>query len=108
MKIINKMETNFTKGEWSACCLDKNPHYVFAGEAIICAMRHNDPIETRYDKDEEPLTIDECIANARLIQAAPDLLEACIYALKTLYSIGCTNDAEIVQELEKVIKKATE
>lgn len=41
-------------------------------------------------------------------EAAPDLLEACINSFKTFHSIGCTMEAEIMQELEAAIKKATE
>ena len=40
--------------------------------------------------------------------AAPELLEACINSFKTLIAIGCTMEAEIMQQLEAAIKKATE
>ena len=72
------METKHSKGEWFACCLDAKPHFVFAGEGekTICAMSHNDPNEEKYEKLMDTVTVEECRANARLIQAAPDLLEA--------------------------------
>ena len=47
-------------------------------------------------------------ANANIIAAAPELLEACINSFKTLIAIGCTMEAEIMQQLESAIKKATE
>jgi hypothetical protein len=51
---------------------------------------------------------DEGIANAKLIVAAPDLLEQLIAARKTLISEGWIDrDARII-DIDKAIKKATE
>ena len=71
------MASKYSKGKWFACCLDAKPHFVFAGEGekTICSMFHNDPIDPNYNQLEDILTIEECRANAKLIQAAPDLFE---------------------------------
>jgi hypothetical protein len=64
-----------TKGEWKACCLDDKPHFIFAGEdKTICSMFYNDPNEPNYESMEGIVTKEECVANAKLIAAAPDLL----------------------------------
>lgn len=60
-----------TKGEWHACCKTNLPHFLFAGEGgtVICGFH------TKQDDGTE-LPIKEVQANARLIEASPDLLEA--------------------------------
>ena len=103
-----KMKTKFSNENWWACCLDATPHFVFAGEKTVCTMLHNDVGDENYEPMEAIVTHDECLANAKLIAAAPELFDACVYALKTFYTIGCTEDAEIVRVLEKVINKAND
>jgi len=51
--------------------------------------------------------MEENEANAKLIAAAPDLLEACINSLSVFNSIRCTDEADIVKQLKDTIKKAT-
>lgn len=113
------METKHSKGEWFACCLDAKPHFVFAGEGekTVCSMFVNDP---EYDSDHgwqkgEILTIEECRANARLIQAAPKMLGALIeisegkgrYDLDPKqHLINCIED--MIEIANKAIKEATE
>ncbi len=72
---------------------------------IICNVTYaTDTANNGWGHNE---TIEKWEANAKLIAAAPDLLDACENAFKTLASVGCTMEAEIMQQLEKAIKKAT-
>jgi hypothetical protein len=69
----------FTPGPWRACCADTKAHYVFAEEceATICMPMHNDPDLPEYEPLVGTVTMRQRRANAALISAAPDLLEAC-------------------------------
>ena len=69
------METKFTKGEWRACCLENIPHYVFSEDKTICSIRYNDPNEQDFESLESIVTIEEARANAKLIQAVPEMFE---------------------------------
>ena len=57
-------------------------------------------IKYRYNMCEEILTEEEIEANARLIAAAPEMLEALINAY-------CNMDSGNFEEIESVVKKAT-
>lgn len=65
------METKHTKGEWFSCCTKSDPHFLFAkdGNVAICTF-------TRKQDDGIEIPIEEMQANAKLIAAAPELLEA--------------------------------
>ena len=101
------METRFTKGEWSACCLDAKPHFVFAGEKTVCTMLCNDKTMPAYEPMEAEVTIDECVANAKLIAAAPDLLAACDEMVK-YFDVENLSQCDAYYKLKDAIKKATE
>lgn len=73
------MRTKFSEGQWEACCLDKIPHFVFAGDKCICGMKYNDRTEPDYTDDEPEVTKAECVANARLIQAVPEMFKFAVY-----------------------------
>ena len=69
--------SKYSQGEWRACCLDNKPHFIFAGEdKTICSMFCNDKGESGYESMEGIITKEECVANAKLIQSAPDLFES--------------------------------
>ena len=92
---------NHTKGEWEVVPSDcMTAHYV-----LINAY---DYFEKGYESDDPQTAIalrQEDEANARLIAAAPDLLDACKFAL------DAAEDSELyplsaMDKLEKVIAKA--
>lgn len=100
------METKHTKGTWWACCTKSIPHYVFAneGEQTICAMIQKQEMG-------EDLTVEEMQANAKLIAAAPELLEALQILLKshrqlTFQLNNNINDTPIEQKAQEAINKA--
>ena len=77
-----------TPGPWHACCATTEAHYVFAedGETTICQPYHNDPALPEYDSACGIVTKEQRLANAHLIAAAPELLEALEFALHANYS----------------------
>jgi hypothetical protein len=83
---------NFTKGPWHASCLNDGKEgchcgYVFnPGGIAICKVYHNDKDADpeNFTHNEEIITVAEKNANARLISASPDLLEA----LKEMVACG--------------------
>jgi len=99
------MEFKGTKGEWkqSHRPIDEDDNYrteVYSGETEICGMYWAGEKEgnTTYSRRKE---------NAKLIAAAPDLLEALQYCLNCLgdefaLPIDCINNAEIA--IDKALK----
>lgn len=99
------METKFTKGKWK---IVKIPEYheprcsnieIHSNKhsGWICKIQNNGVIGNS-----------EGLANAKLIEAAPDMLEAleeCIKAMKLTCSYAIT---PFIERAEKAIKKATE
>lgn len=104
------METKHTPGEWylphfadkSTSC---NCPFVlsekYAGSICVIDIDNGKPIS---DGGNDSPPLEEAIANAKLITAAPVLLEACIEALR--YHQG--GHSEIGFKLREAIKKATE
>lgn len=87
------METKHTKGEWSAKQLELSSNWIINSEkSNICTLNSQHPIEILE-------------ANAKLIAAAPELLEA----LKVCYNSLCTYGSHpiIENQVEKTIEKAT-
>jgi len=97
----------YSQGEWRACCLDNKPHFVFAGEdKAVCSIFHNDPNEPNYESMEGIVTKEECVANAKLIQAAPDLLAALQKALSNSHFPGNPKYHGWLDDASNAIKKA--
>ena len=105
----------FSQGEWSACCLDAKPHFVFAGEKTVCTMLCNDKTMPAYEPMEAEVTIDECVANAILIQSAPKMFKALVEISKGegRYDMDrLRHAANTIEDMQKLaldaIKEATE
>jgi len=97
------METKHTKGKWMLIYKTPSTIQIKAHIGFICELP---PVKTEAD-------LFEAQANAKLIAAAPELLEALIEAKQRLYG-GFTRDdlttsgKELFDKLTNVIKKATE
>lgn len=93
------METKFTKGEWKV------------GEGIASVECGNDFIATCHHITEQWITEEQAIANAKLIAAAPDLLEALqeyVWMQEGNISKVTTMPSERLIKAKQAIKKATE
>lgn len=87
------METKHTPGEWRTVYESKTGTVVKTGEKTIAKVFRN-------------INLIEINANARLIAAAPELLEALIKCKHFLnHGIGMTKKDQ--QEIDLIIKKAT-
>lgn len=119
------METKFTKGYWIIKEGDKGSIHSSIDNSLIASAwstYKSDEIEVREQgeswlnmrKRTEQFRIDadlETLANAKLIAAAPDLLEACVHALEMCQDkvIPTENDLTIMAgRLKQAILKATE
>lgn len=99
------MKTKHTPGPWQ---YDTDGHFVSVSmdaSKMICDIRgwgwlknmgHQKAVETQ-------------IANAKLIAAAPELLNAALMAITYLTKVNCGDEGDQAwQYLEQAIKKATE
>ncbi len=114
------MTGKHTPGPWerdgrSVYTSDKRPHWVTGRDprAVYIAQaraRHDSEIGERVDDIEDnPVEESEATANARLISAAPDMLEALRSAVALLTDPDAGEDEanETLAELEAAIRKAT-
>ena len=91
-----------TKGEWRVSSdltqVTTSKKGILEGSKKICHM-------ATFCKND-----DEVLSNAKLIAAAPDLLEACLKVTES--ELGCAPSVEYMDKLKKIceqaIKKATE
>lgn len=100
------METKFTKGNWFIKESNFENTDIICQTVLMTDLKFND-LRTPIICDLYGQATEEGQATAKLLCAAPDLFEACVNAFKTLSSIGCTMESEIMQELSKAIEKAT-
>jgi hypothetical protein len=83
--------SKFTNGLWQAV-----GRGVFSGETFICHADFGTPETNQMDYDE-------ALANAKLIAAAPAMLEL----LKALVNSGELNSSEFLGDVEELIKSIT-
>lgn len=87
------METKHTKKEWEILAEDGNLYIVAENKRqLICS------IPPKYSHSE---------ANAKLISAAPELLEALIKLRKWAINKGIDIDGKLIVETDSSINKAT-
>lgn len=102
------METKHTKGEWV-----KNMRHTKKGASIITINIPNQPIIDFYQLNSDDCSSPICCAteqhaNAKLIAAAPELLEALMKAKELIKRDGYGEDHLVVHKINNAIKKATE
>lgn len=93
------METKFTKGEWKVSSKGEYLEIIADGTEFIC------------DLGEECVAFEEEYANAKLIAAAPNLLEALLYGHEISSKIQYPTNEELkmfTRMAALAIKKATE
>lgn len=108
------METKFTKGEWFVKSEIDEEYPQKTNYSVHCDPFNDGkftftPIiaDMRFARSNE-----EAEANAKLIAAAPELLQACHNALMSLEAMNTIRENFIpettIRELKQAIKKATE
>lgn len=101
------MENKFTKGEWYVHTDQiSNTSYIKTKEKVLGHIYQEDESEDEEYNSGSP-TSEEAEANAKLIAAAPELLEALIKAREHIWASG-EIDRRTLSEIDEAIKKATE
>ena len=96
------MEKKFTEGNWNVSDDTSECYLVKSDDGGLIAFVYDGDI------DDEAIHMDVVQANAKLIAAAPELLEALIALVN-----GCLSDSESdkvvsLRKAKQIIKKATE
>jgi len=95
------MENKFTKGNWNISDDTSECYLVKSDDGGLIAFVYDGDI------DEEAIHMDVVQANAKLISAAPDLLDACIKIAEYI-ELHNISDGEAYYIVKNAIKKATE
>lgn len=92
------METKFTKGEWSYLKTGLNETCIFSDLDMehIFKINHNEVEGSQAE------------GNAKLISAAPDLLESCIELFEYYKNEVSIPNLVVLRKAQEAIKKATE
>jgi hypothetical protein len=95
----------FTPGQWKAIITGDQPQKLYKG--LICLIEHSpDNYISVVQANGRVVESDEWEANARLIAAAPELLEAAEEAYRFMkFAVNMWPDAEICQESGATIEK---
>lgn len=105
MESETEIKGQHTPGPWSEYWVRPNLEQGHTFDPT-CSILGYDPVFGRVRLADIPDPIDETAqANARLIAAAPDLLDACGFALSRL--LGSIQEEETRRVLQAVISKAT-
>ena len=103
------MKTKHTQGKW--IIKDVHSEEQKKGSLIYCKICNEDKTigfaGTYGGRYYQKISKEETKANAKLIAAAPEMLEALQIGLKLLHDCKFTNNDEPVDIIEKVIQKAT-
>lgn len=91
------MELQYTPGPWTYDPNDRHDLIVKKGSNIVCEV-----------KDNRAFTLQQCQGNAKLIAAAPDLLNAAYSALNALKLHTNGTAVRAFLELNEAITKATQ
>ena len=102
------MEFKGTKGEWIMDCrkkaIENYPNFlpiIDQNDRVICLVNHT----------SGEMNVKEYVANAEVIRASPELLEALQYAVEVINSTQIKDSVGgqiFLKKAEAVIKKATE
>lgn len=96
--------SNYTKGPWA---VEISHDIAWIGQLRSTSGFDRIICHIAIDKDYKQEVKDRILCDAKLIAAAPELLEACINAAKYFEEWSSTTGRTIEQELKLAIKKAT-
>ena len=94
------MEKKFTKGNWNVSDDISECYLIKSEDGGLIAFVYDGDI------DDEAIHMDVVQANAKLIAAAPELLDACIKLAERI-ELRNTSDSEAYFIAKNAIKKAT-
>ena len=94
-----------TPGPWWSTCQSDNRRAVRDKGGLICTLKRVTRFSEQEDRYEKEL--DECKANANLIVAAPELLNALMMARARIITESITSKDKLMKMINEAIKKAT-